>query len=85
MESWLRAICNDLIAPPLECIIRKLALPDSLGQEKYIIYIDVPRSLFVHKSPGGYFRRIGSSKREMTPDALARFFQRAQPDPAHTL
>jgi ATP-dependent DNA helicase RecG len=29
----------------------------------------------VHKSPGGYFRRIGSSKRELPPDALARLFQ----------
>ena len=37
--------------------------------------VDVPRSLFVHQSPGGYFRRIGSSKRQMKPDALARLFQ----------
>jgi len=39
------------------------------------VRIDVPRSLFVHKSPNGYFRRIGSSKREMKPDVLARLFQ----------
>lgn len=35
----------------------------------------MPRSLFVHKSPNGYFRRIGRSKREMKPDVLARLFQ----------
>jgi len=29
----------------------------------------------VHQSPGGYFRRIGSSKRRMKPDLLARLFQ----------
>ncbi len=75
VESWLRSICNDSIEPPLSCIIRKILLPDKQGEEKAIIKIDVPRSLFVHKSPNGYFRRIGSSKREMKPDALARLFQ----------
>ena len=75
VEDWLRSICNDLIDPPLDCVIRKLMVPDQEGGEKPIIRIDVPRSLFVHKSPNGYFRRIGSSKREMKPDVLARLFQ----------
>jgi len=78
-EMWARNIANDLIKPPLECRIRKLSVrPDDAG-EKNIIRIDIPRSLFVHKSPGGYFYRIGSSKREMSPEILARLFQqRAQ-------
>lgn len=75
VESWVRGICNDSITPPLDCIMRKLTVPDDLGQTQIILRIDVPRSLFVHKSPNGYFRRIGSSKREMTPDVLARLFQ----------
>ena len=75
VEGWLRSICNDLIEPPLNCVIRKLALPDPEGGERYVVRVDVPRSLFVHKSPNGYFSRIGSSKREMKPDALARLFQ----------
>lgn len=75
VESWIRSICNDSIEPPLDCVIRKLIVPNQQGEEKKIIKIDVPRSLFVHKSPSGYFRRIGSSKREMRPDALARLFQ----------
>jgi predicted HTH transcriptional regulator len=75
VESWLRAACNDLIDPPLDCVIRKLIVHDHQGSEKTILRIDVPRSLFVHKSPNGYFRRIGSSKREMKPEVLARFFQ----------
>ena len=75
VESWLRSICNDSIDPPLDCVIRKLIVPAKKGVEKMIVRIDVPRSLFVHKSPNGYFRRIGSSKREMKPDILARFFQ----------
>lgn len=75
VEGWLRSICNDMIDPPLDCVIRKLLVRDAAGREKAIIRVDVPRSLFVHKSPNGYFRRIGSSKREMKPDALARLFQ----------
>jgi len=37
--------------------------------------LSIPQSLFVHKSPGGYLHRIGSSRREMSPDYLARLFQ----------
>ena len=75
VEGWLRSICNDSIDPPLDCVIRKRIVPDQQGGEKSILRIDVPRSLFVHKSPNGYFRRLGSSKREMKPDVLARLFQ----------
>lgn len=75
VETWLREICNDLIEPPLDCIIRKILVTAGDGSEKVIMRVDVPRSLFVHQSPGGYFRRIGSSKRLMRPDALARLFQ----------
>ncbi|MBF0239998.1 MAG: putative DNA binding domain-containing protein [SAR324 cluster bacterium] len=75
VEGWLRSLCNDSIEPPLDCVIRKILVPDKHGDEKNIIRIDVPRSLFVHKSPNGYFRRLGSSKREMKPDVLARLFQ----------
>jgi len=52
-----------------------MMLPDSQGIEQAIIKVDIPRSLFVHKSPRGYFYRLGSSKREMKSDYLARLFQ----------
>lgn len=75
VETWLRNICNDLIDPPLTCRIRKILLPASDGTERAVIRIDIQRSLYVHKSPNGYFHRIGSSKREMSPEILARLFQ----------
>ena len=75
VEAWTREICNDSIAPPLDALIIKMELPGIYGDPAPVIRVDVPRSLFVHRSPGGYFRRIGSSKREMAPDALARLFQ----------
>lgn len=75
VESWIREICNDLISPPLLCLVRKHKLLTDYGSPKAIIRVDVPKSLHVHRSPGGYFQRIGSSKREMSPEVLARLFQ----------
>jgi predicted HTH transcriptional regulator len=77
VETWLRNIVNDLIDPPLKCGIQKLFIQtgDGGGDEKPVIKVNIPRSIFVHKSPGGYFQRIGSSKREMQSEILARMFQ----------
>ena len=75
VETWVREICNDSVKPALDADILKLELPDAAGTLVPVVRIDVPRSLFVHRSPGGYFRRIGSSKREMSPEVLARLFQ----------
>lgn len=75
LETWIRTIVNDTVDPPLNCIIQKMYLPNANGEEVPIIAVDIPNSLFVHQSPGGYFIRIGSSKRKMKPDMLARLFQ----------
>ncbi len=75
VETWTRQICNDSMQPALDADILKMELENAAGQLVPVLRIDVARSLFVHKSPGGYFRRIGSSKREMAPEVLARLFQ----------
>ncbi|MBI4584379.1 MAG: putative DNA binding domain-containing protein [Planctomycetes bacterium] len=75
VETFIRDLCNDSIKPPLLASIIRMELPDAAGTMKAILKIDVPKSLFVHKSPGGYFTRLGSSKRELAPDMLARLFQ----------
>jgi predicted HTH transcriptional regulator len=74
-ETFVREVCNDNIKPALLARIVRMELPDSTGHLKAIIRIDIPKSLFVHESSHGYFHRIGSSKRKMTPDYLARLFQ----------
>lgn len=75
VEAFIREICNDAIKPPLNIRIIRMELPDTLGVVRPVIKVDVPRSLFVHKSPGGYFWRQVSSKRELTSELLARLFQ----------
>ena len=52
-----------------------MELPDAGGRPVPVLLVEVERSLFVHKSPGGYFRRLGNSKRELAPDLLARLCQ----------
>ena len=75
VEAWVREICNDLVSPALDAVIRMIELSNSVGSMVPVNCVEIPRSLFVHKSPGGYFRRIGSSKREMSPEVFARLFQ----------
>ena len=75
LEGWVREICNDSVAPALDADILKVELEHEDGRLVPVLRVDVARSLFVHKSLGGYFRRIGSSKREMAPDVLSRLFQ----------
>ena len=75
VERWVCEICNDTVTPPLDMATRKIELPNASGALVPVVKIDVDRSLFVHRSAGGYVRRFGSSKHEMTPEALARLFQ----------
>ncbi len=75
VETWITAICRDRINPPLDIETRHMMLPDSSGGKRPVIILDVPRSLWVHKSANGYFKRVGHAKREMPPDMLARLFQ----------
>ncbi len=74
-EAWLRNICADLIEPQLAPAIYRVTLPTPSGAQAAVLRVEVPRSMFVHRSPGGYFHRVGSSKRQMSPDYLARLFQ----------
>lgn len=75
VEALVRQACEQSIKPSLAPLIERLALPDFSGVEQPILRIEVTRSLFVHQSPGGYLHRVGSSKRQMPPDYLARLFQ----------
>jgi ATP-dependent DNA helicase RecG len=75
VEKWLAEIGQTRIQPPLDFFTQHIELPDDNGQLRPVIVIEVPRSLMVHKSPNGYFKRIAHAKREMTPDVLARLFQ----------
>ena len=69
-EKMVVEICEDSIEPAVDFFTEKLRIDD-----KNVLKTEVPRSLFVHKSPNGYFTRRGSSKRELLTDQLARLLQ----------
>ena len=73
--TFAREICTDSIEPPLSPVIDPLWLPAATGEELAVVKIDVPRSLFVHKSPGGFLHRVADAKRTMSAEYLARLFQ----------
>jgi ATP-dependent DNA helicase RecG len=75
VEIFVQEICEQSIKPSVIPIIEKLTLPDLKGEEQPVIKIVIQSSIFVHQSAGGYFHRIGSSKRQIPPDHLARLFQ----------
>lgn len=75
VERYVYEICNESIKPPVLFRSFRVRLSDSTGTLQPILKVEIPRSLFVHESPGGYFHRQGSSKRRMPPDYLARLFQ----------
>lgn len=75
VESLVQEVLRDSITPPVTAFIIRMTLPDVAGCEQAVLKIEIPRSLFVHQSPGGYYHRIGSSKRPLRPDMLARLFQ----------
>ncbi len=75
VEDFVREGCSDSVDPPLAPVIERIQLPATTGEEVAIIKIEVKRSLFVHRSPGGYLHRVGSAKRTMSSEYLARLFQ----------
>ena len=70
LEAFVGEVCADSIRPPLHFTTQRLPLPDGLS----VLVVEVEQSPLVHKSPGGYLVRLGSSKREMTAQALQRLF-----------
>lgn len=75
VERYIYEICNDSINPPVLFRSFRMELPDNTGHPQPVLKVEIPKSLFVHESPGGYFHRQGSSKRKLSPDHLARLFQ----------
>ena len=74
-EQYVSEIVRDAIKPALYPVIERLELPDTGGRPRPVLRIEVSRSLFAHRSPGGYLHRGGSSKRQMEPDYLFRLQQ----------
>ena len=75
VQRYVIEVADDAIAPPVVPLIEKLELPDAGGRMRPVLRVEIPRGFFVHRSPGGYLQRVGTSKRLMETAALARLFE----------
>ena len=75
VERFVAEIIEDSLDPPLDASIHRIELAGPGGGPRPVLRIVVPRSLFVHRSPSGFLRRVGSSKRTMKTEELARLLQ----------
>ncbi len=74
VEQWLTNLAQ-AVNPPVLIETRLVEIPDHQGNPKPLVWVKIPKSLFVHRSPNVYYHRVGSTKREMQPELLARMFQ----------
>ena len=74
------AACTESADPPIvDIVVERLRLRASTGDELPVIRVEVPQSLFVHRSPGGYLYRTENSRRAMSLEYLSRLTeQRSQ-------
>ena len=70
MKPIYEISCADRIDPPLSIDVQWLPLPDDLS----VLIIEVEPSTSVYKSPGGFYSRQGSSKRELSSEAVLRLY-----------
>ncbi len=72
----LSGICHDLIEPSLvDFYIDAIEVVNGVGENKKLVYIEIDKSLWLHKSKNGYFYRHGTSKREMSTEHIGRLLQ----------
>jgi len=72
LDRVLVEICRNKIKPPPEAGIRRhFILP-----ERPVMTVEVEKGYAQHDSPGGAYRRVGSSKQRMSPDERLRLAER---------
>ena len=71
LERLIAEVCTDSIRPPIRVNIFRKETSD----RKPFLLVEVPEGYAQHESPGGSFRRVGSTKRKMASDERLRLAQ----------
>ena len=83
LASLVTEICTDTVTPPLDYRVFRVPAPEPVGGGALVV--EIPEGVTVHRSPGGYFRRRGDTKRQMDSAEIRRLSQaRGQSDAAST-
>ena len=84
LADYVTEICTDSVEPPMDFRIYRVPLLTS-AEEGGVLVVEIPEGDAVHRSPGGYLRRRGDTKRQMQPEEIRRLLQvRGQSDVAAT-
>jgi len=76
VEQWVVNISTHNCEPPLRPIIRRMLLPRIDATHALVLVVEIKRGLYVHRTSGGrYYLRVGSTKRDLRPEELARLLQ----------
>lgn len=76
LVNYISEICRDSITPSVVSFyVGSAQVTDETGEDKYLVYVQIERSLWLHKSKNGYFCRYGNSKGEMSPEHILRVGQ----------
>ena len=75
VQRYVCEIASDSITPPVVPLIEKLELPDAGGRMRPVLKVEIRRGRYVHRSPGGYLRRVGGSKQQMETAVLFRLLE----------
>jgi predicted HTH transcriptional regulator len=76
VETWTVNVATNNCDPPIRPVLRKERLPKPDGTDTLVMLIEIWQGLYVHRTSGGrYYVRVGSTKRDLTPQELARLFQ----------
>ncbi len=76
LVSYISEICHDSVDPPIvDFHVDIVRVMDEAGDERRLVYVQVGKSLWLHKSGRGYFHRHGNSKREMSTEHVLRVGQ----------
>lgn len=73
VADFVTELCSDSVDPPLDFSLHRVPAPDQPGRG--VLLVNVPAGKAVHRSPGGFFRRRGNSKRPMAPAEIRRLLQ----------
>ena len=83
LANFVTEICTDTVKPSLDFQLFRVPAPEPVGGGALVV--EVPEGVTVYRSPGGYFRRRGDTKRRMDSAAIRRLTQvRGQSDAAST-
>ncbi|MBN1612583.1 MAG: putative DNA binding domain-containing protein [Polyangiaceae bacterium] len=76
VERWAVNIATNNCDPPIRPVIRKVRIPIGEDENAQILLVQVRRGLYVHRTTGGrWLLRVGSTKRDLTSQELARLLQ----------